>query len=85
MAASQNGSEKSGLFNPQKEQDSLREAVRQAKRRIESQLIMDALEKHRWNRRLAAKALRISYRSLMYKMKSCNLREEFSAEGGQES
>jgi len=55
-------------------QDSLRRAVREAKQRVESQLIMEALEKHRWNRRLAAEALQISYRSLMYKMKAWNLR-----------
>jgi transcriptional regulator with PAS, ATPase and Fis domain len=35
---------------------------------------MAALDQHRWNRRRAAKALNISYRSLMYKMKYCGLR-----------
>ena len=53
---------------------SLRERVRQASRQFESEIILDALEKHRWNRRRTAEALRISYRLLMYKMKSCNLR-----------
>jgi DNA-binding NtrC family response regulator len=55
---------------------SLRERVRQATRQIESELILEALEQHRWNRRRTAEALRISYRLLMYKMKSCNLRAE---------
>jgi DNA-binding NtrC family response regulator len=55
---------------------SLREKVRQATRQIESELILEALEQHRWNRRRTAEALRISYRLLMYKMKSCNLRTE---------
>ena len=53
---------------------SLRERVRQATRQVESEIILEALEQHRWNRRRTAEALRISYRLLMYKMKSCNLR-----------
>jgi DNA-binding NtrC family response regulator len=55
---------------------SLRERVRQATRQIESAIILEALQQHRWNRRRTAEALRISYRLLMYKMKSCNLRDE---------
>ncbi len=58
---------------------SLRERVRLATRQIESELILEALEQHRWNRRRTAEALRISYRLLMYKMKSCNLRAENAA------
>ena len=54
---------------------SLRDRVRQASRQFESEIILEALEKHRWNRRRTAEALRISYRLLMYKMKSCNLRD----------
>jgi transcriptional regulator with PAS, ATPase and Fis domain len=64
--------------------DSLRETVRQAARQIESRIIMDALQKHRWNRRRTAEALNISYRSLMYKMKNGNLRHEGSVSRGQE-
>ena len=55
---------------------SLRERVRQATRQVESEIILEALEQHRWNRRRTAEALRISYRLLMYKMKSCNLRAD---------
>lgn len=55
---------------------SLRERVREATRQIESEIILETLEQNRWNRRRAAKALGISYRLLMYKMKSGNLREE---------
>ena len=55
---------------------SLRERVRQATKQIESEIILEALEQHRWNRRRTAEALRISYRLLMYKMKSCNLRDQ---------
>jgi transcriptional regulator with PAS, ATPase and Fis domain len=52
---------------------SLCERVRQAARQLESEIIIEALEQHRWNRRFAAESLMISYQSLMYKMKSCNL------------
>ncbi len=55
---------------------SLRERVREATRQIESEIILETLEQNRWNRRRTAKALGISYRLLMYKMKSGNLREE---------
>jgi two-component system response regulator AtoC len=54
---------------------SLRERVRLATRKIESEIILETLEQHRWNRRRTAEALRISYRLLMYKMKSCNIRD----------
>ena len=54
----------------------LKEQVKQASRRVEGEIILRALEQHRWNRRRAAEALRISYRSLMYKMKSCDIRNE---------
>lgn len=57
------------------EQESLRRRVRDAARQIESRIIREVLEQHHWNRRRTAEALKISYRSLMYKMKSCNLRE----------
>jgi DNA-binding NtrC family response regulator len=55
---------------------SLRERVREATREIESKIILETLEQNRWNRRRTAEALGISYRLLMYKMKSCNLRDE---------
>jgi DNA-binding NtrC family response regulator len=41
---------------------------------MESEIIIQTLEQHRWNRRRTAQALNISYRSLMYKMKNCDLR-----------
>ena len=67
---------KDGVQASSESGNSLRERVRQATRQIESELILEALEQHRWNRRRTAEALRISYRLLMYKMKSCNLRAE---------
>jgi DNA-binding NtrC family response regulator len=65
---------------------SLRDRVRQATRQIESEIILETLEQHRWNRRRTAEALRISYRLLMYKMKSGNLRDASVAQrtGGAE-
>ena len=47
-----------------------------ASQKLESEIILRTLERHRWNRRRAAQTLKISYRSLLYKMKSCNLRIE---------
>lgn len=55
--------------------ESLRLRVRHAARQVESSIIREALEQHHWNRRRTAEALKISYRSLMYKMKLCNLRD----------
>jgi DNA-binding NtrC family response regulator len=58
---------------------SLRARVRQAIVSTESEIIREMLERHRWNRRKTAEALQISYRSLMYKMKHCNLRDDQAA------
>ncbi len=54
----------------------LKERVRRATREVEAQIIVATLEQHRWNRRRTADALGISYRSLMYKMKNCNLQSD---------
>ena len=53
---------------------SLKEQVKGASQKLESEIILRTLERHRWNRRRAAESLQISYRSLLYKMKNCNLR-----------
>ncbi len=58
---------------------SLRERVRQATRELEAAIILQTLEQHRWNRRHTATALNISYRSLMYKMKLCDVRNAIAA------
>jgi len=52
----------------------LRTMVRNAVREVESRIILETLARHQWNRRRTAEALNISYRSLMYKMKYCKLR-----------
>jgi transcriptional regulator with PAS, ATPase and Fis domain len=55
---------------------SLRARVREVIVKTESEIIKETLERHRWNRRKTAEALQISYRSLMYKMKHCKLRDD---------
>ena len=60
---------------------SLRAVAREAARQMESRIILETLAQHRWNRRRTAEALRISYRSLMYKMKYCKLRDEDQFQG----
>jgi len=66
--------EAGGLTPPQL--GSLREAAFEARKQAEARIILAALDKHRWNRRRTAEALNISYRSLMYKMKYCGLRDD---------
>jgi two-component system response regulator AtoC len=52
----------------------LKEQVKRVSRRLESEIILRTLEQHRWNRRRAARSLQISYRALLYKMKTCDIR-----------
>jgi two-component system, NtrC family, response regulator AtoC len=52
---------------------SLKQITRHATRVLERKVILDVLSAHRWNRRRAAKALHISYRALLYKMKQGGL------------
>lgn len=56
-----NGSSANGL--------ALKAVTRAASRRVEEQLILDALAKTRWNRKRAAHDLQISYKSLLSKLK----------------
>jgi two-component system, NtrC family, response regulator AtoC len=48
---------------------SLKVAAREASRQAERELILQALEKTHWNRKRAAQALQISYKSLLFKLK----------------
>ena len=52
---------------------SLKDLTRDVVRDLERQVISKMLEAHRWNRAQAAKALNISYRALLYKVKSSKL------------
>ena len=48
-------------------------AARAASRQAERDLISQALERTRWNRKRAARDLQISYKSLLYKIKQTGL------------
>jgi two-component system response regulator AtoC len=48
---------------------SLQTFVRNASKQLERRIILRALETHNWNRKKTARALRISYSWLMFKMK----------------
>ncbi len=52
---------------------SLKVAARAASRQAERDLISQALERTRWNRKRAARDLQISYKSLLYKIKQTGL------------
>lgn len=51
-------------------------AARAASKEAERELILQALERTRWNRKRAAQELRISYKSLLYKIKQIGALEE---------
>jgi len=48
---------------------SLKEVARAASRQAEREMILRALARTRWNRKRAARELRISYKALLYKLK----------------
>jgi DNA-binding NtrC family response regulator len=51
----------------------LKKLARDAAQRAEAEQIAQALERTRWNRREAAKLLKISYKALLYKMRDAGL------------
>ncbi len=51
------------------ERVSLKQVARDASREAEKELILNALNRTRWNRRRAAAELQISYKALLYKLK----------------
>jgi two-component system response regulator AtoC len=54
---------------------SLPELARKAAMQAEREAIQDALDRFRWNRRKAAQALGVSYKTLLNKMKECGIAE----------
>ncbi len=52
---------------------SLKKVTRQATRDLERKIILKVLQNHHWNRKKAAKALNISYRALLYKIRDAGL------------
>ena len=51
----------------------LKEAAREASRQAERVLILNQLERTRWNRKRTARDLQISYKALLYKLKQLGL------------
>jgi two-component system response regulator AtoC len=63
-------------FNPEINLDgpiSLKKLTRQATRELERKVILKVLQAHHWNRKQAARALSISYRALLYKIRDAGL------------
>jgi two-component system response regulator AtoC len=54
-------------------QISLKKVTRAAVRELERKIILKVLQTHHWNRKQAAKALSISYRALLYKIRDAGL------------
>lgn len=52
---------------------SLKKVTREAVRQIERQMILKCLQANQWNRKRAARALHISYRALLYKLKDVGI------------
>ncbi len=52
---------------------SLKKLTRQATRELERKVILKVLQAHHWNRKQAARALSISYRALLYKIREAGL------------
>ncbi|HET7214143.1 MAG TPA: sigma 54-interacting transcriptional regulator [Terriglobia bacterium] len=52
---------------------SLKQVTREAAQALERKIILRTLQETRWNRRQAARALNISYRALLYKIKAAGL------------
>jgi two-component system response regulator AtoC len=79
-------------FNPEINLDgpiSLKKLTRQATRELERKVILKVLQANHWNRKQAARALSISYRALLYKIRDAGLpsnrtvrRRENSANAG---
>jgi DNA-binding NtrC family response regulator len=60
-------------FSATEERSSLKSLVRHAKGEAERSAIAQALEETEWNRKAAARLLRISYRALLYKIQQYEL------------
>ena len=52
---------------------SLKKITRQAVHELERKIILKVLQHHHWNRKQAARALNISYRALLYKVRQAGL------------
>lgn len=69
-------SKKQTYFTPEIPLDgavSLKKVTRQAVRELERQVILRSLQANNWNRKRVARALNISYRALLYKIRDAGL------------
>ena len=66
-------------------QISLKKLTRQAVRELERKVILKVLQNHHWNRKQAARALNISYRALLYKIRDAGLPSNRSPKVSQSS
>jgi two-component system, NtrC family, response regulator AtoC len=66
-------------------QVSLRKVTRDAVRKLEAKLILKVLKANNWNRRKTAKALKISYRALLYKIREAGLPSRTQTALGQDA
>jgi two-component system response regulator AtoC len=74
--SSELGSRDPSLFIPDIPTDGsipLKRATKQAVRQLEKRIILRVLQEHHWNRKKAARALHISYRALLYKLKDAGV------------
>lgn len=62
--------------NAAQEAVSLKQATRDAAHALERRIILRTLQQTQWNRRRTARALNISYRALLYKIKEAGLNSE---------
>jgi len=61
---------------------SLKKLTRQAVRKLEARIILNALHANNWNRKKAARSLDISYRALLYKLKEVGIPQRRSSSAG---
>jgi len=69
-------SQQRDVFNPEISIDgpiSLKKLTRQAVRELERKVILKVLQANHWNRKQSARALSISYRALLYKIRDTGL------------
>ncbi len=66
---------------PARRSASLKQVTREATQALERKIILRTLQETQWNRRQTARALNISYRALLYKIKEAGLLPEQSADG----
>ncbi len=59
----------------------LKNVTRKAMRELEGRIILSTLEANRWNRKQAARELRISYRAMLYKIRQAGLPARRSSKG----